>query len=77
MTASWLRTSAKSRAGSAPIDLSSRLPLLPPRIASDRIAEAKDMLYDGDYCIIEKIAGIGHSLERCAGELLGHYPLQG
>jgi hypothetical protein len=35
------------------------------------------MLYDGDYCIIEKIAGIGHSLERCAGELLGHYPLQG
>jgi hypothetical protein len=30
--------------------------------------------YDGDYCIIEKIAGIGYSLERCAGELLGHYP---
>jgi hypothetical protein len=48
----------------------------PPRrlFASDRIAEAKDMLYDGDYCIIEKIAGIGHSLERCAGELLGHHP---
>jgi hypothetical protein len=48
----------------------------PPRrlFASDRIAEAKDMLYDGDYCIIEKIAGIGYSLERCAGESLGHYP---
>jgi hypothetical protein len=24
--------------------------------------------------IITKIAGIGHSLERCAGELLGHHP---
>ena len=32
------------------------------------------MLYDGDYCIIEKIAGIRYSLERCAGELLGHHP---
>jgi hypothetical protein len=32
------------------------------------------MLYDGDFTIICMIAGLGHSLERCAGELLGHYP---
>jgi hypothetical protein len=31
------------------------------------------MLYEGDYMIITKIAGIGYSLERTAGELLGHH----
>jgi hypothetical protein len=48
----------------------------PPRrlFAADRLAEAEVILYVGDYCIIEKIAGIGYSLERCAGELLGHHP---
>ena len=48
----------------------------PPRrlYAADRLAEAEVILYSGDYCIIEKIAGIGYSLERCAGDLLGHYP---
>jgi hypothetical protein len=48
----------------------------PPRrlFAADRLAEADRILYDGDYCIIEKIAGIGYSLERCASELLGHHP---
>jgi hypothetical protein len=48
----------------------------PPRrlFAAERLAEAKGRLYAGDYCIIEKVAGIGWSLERCAGELLGHHP---
>jgi hypothetical protein len=48
----------------------------PPRqlFAAQRVNEARGMLYDGDFTIICMIAGLGHSLERCAGELLGHYP---
>jgi hypothetical protein len=40
--------------------------------AANRVNEARGMLYAGDYRIITSIAGEGHSIDKCASEIVGH-----